>query len=493
MSEAPLRLGHIALGGGAVTGAAQAVRIAVQLASVVVLARLLVPEDFGLVASVGPVIAFVGLFQNLGLQQAVIQKRRIGRRQLNQVFWVTGAVGVASVALVTALAPAIAAFYGDRRIAAITMVAAIPLLLGSLASLPLSLLNRELRFGRLAFNDVLVAALGLVAAVAAALLGFGYWSLVLGTTVSAATALLAAWLATRWVPGRPDLRLDPQILSFGANLTGFNFANFFARNLDNVLIARYAGAVELGYYDRAYKLVLFPLQNVNQPLSRVMIPLLSRIHEDKARFRDVFMRTNWLLAAVTMPGVAALTLTSEQVVGLLFGEKWLPSAPIFAWLGIAGLIQPVSSTTGWIFICQGRTRTMFRWGIYASLTTIASFVVGLQWGAVGVAAAYAVGGYVLRLPVLAVLVHRTGPVTGMDFLLVQGVFIASSALAWLGYAVLDAAWPWRSDLLAVLAALALSYGSALVVAMLVGPSRRAMLSSLATVRNLRRGPAVRQI
>ncbi|RWE05214.1 MAG: lipopolysaccharide biosynthesis protein, partial [Mesorhizobium sp.] len=316
--------------------------------------------------------------------------------------------------------------------------------------------------------------------------GMGYWSLVLGPAVAAVVALGAAWLVVRWTPSRPDFRVESEILSNGANLTGFNLVNFFSRNLDNILIGKYSGAIELGYYDRAYKLLLFPLQNITQPLTRVMVPLLSRIHEDKVRFRDLYVRTNWMLAAVTMPGIAALTLTSEQVVALLFGPRWTAVAPIFAWLGIASLMQSVSSTTGWIFICQGKTKAMFQWGAYSSLTTVASFVVGLHWGAVGVAAAYAISGYVLRVPVLAVMIHRVGPVTAGDFLIMQGLFIASSLLAWLAYLGLPASLTGQSDLLAVVLALCLDYGLAFVLMAIFPQPRRILLTTLANIaRNLR--------
>ncbi|RVD71703.1 MAG: lipopolysaccharide biosynthesis protein [Mesorhizobium sp.] len=479
----PPQFGRVALRGGLVTAGAQGFKMAIQFISVVILARLLVPEDFGLVASVGPIVAFVGLLQNLGLQQALVQRRDISDRQLNQVFWVSALVGLGSSVVVAALAPAIAAFYGDQRMFGITMASALPLLLGSIAAVPLALMNRHLQFGQLAINDVATAAAGLLAAAIAAWAGMGYWSLVLGPAVAAVVALAAAWLVVRWTPSRPDLKVDGDILSFGANLTGFNLVNFFSRNLDNILIGKYSGVIELGYYDRAYKLLLFPLQNITQPLTRVMVPLLSRIHEDKARFRDLYVRTNWMLAAVTMPGIAALTLTSEQVVALLFGPRWTAVAPIFAWLGIASLMQSVSSTTGWIFICQGKTKTMFHWGIYSSLTTVASFIVGLHWGAVGVAAAYAISGYVLRVPVLAVLVHRVGPVTAGDFLIMQGLFIVSSLLAWLAYLELPASLTGQSDLLAVALALCLNYGLALIL-MLIFPQSRGMLS--ATLPNIAR-------
>ncbi|RWF29881.1 lipopolysaccharide biosynthesis protein [Mesorhizobium sp.] len=482
----PPQFGRVALRGGLVTAGSQGFKMVIQFISVIILARLLVPEDFGLVASVGPIVAFVGLLQNLGLQQALVQRKDISDRQLNQVFWVSALVGLGSSVVVAALAPAIAAFYGDQRMLGITLASALPLLLGSIAAVPLALMNRHLQFGQLALNDVVTAAAGLLAAAIAAWAGMGYWSLVLGPAVAAVVALAAAWLVVRWTPSRPDLKVDGDILSFGANLTGFNLVNFFSRNLDNILIGKYSGAIELGYYDRAYKLLLFPLQNITQPLTRVMVPLLSRIHEDKARFRDLYVRTNWMLAAVTMPGIAALTLTSDQVVALLFGPRWTAVAPIFAWLGIASLTQSVSSTTGWIFICQGKTKTMFHWGIYSSLTTVASFIVGLHWGAVGVAAAYAISGYVLRVPVLAVLVHRVGPVTASDFLIMQGLFIVSSLLAWLAYLGLPASLTAQSDLLAVALALCLNYGLALVLMLILPQSRRMLSATLPNIaRNIR--------
>ncbi|MER9890907.1 lipopolysaccharide biosynthesis protein [Mesorhizobium sp. M0119] len=482
----PPQFGRVALRGGVVTIGAQGFKMAIQFLSVIVLARLLVPEDFGLVASVGPIVAFVGLLQNLGLQQAVVQRKDISTEQLNQVFWISALVGLGSAVVVACLAPAIAAFYGDQRMVGITIGSALPLLLGSLAAVPLALMNRHLRFGQLALNDVITAAAGLATTAVAAYAGLGYWSLVIGPAVSAVVALAAAWQVARWTPSRPDLKVDTDILSFGANLTGFNLANFFSRNLDNILIGKYSGPIELGYYDRAYKLLLFPLQNINQPLTRVMVPLLSRIHEDKARFRDIYVRTNWMLAAITMPGIAALTLTSDQVVGLLFGERWTAVAPIFAWLGIASLIQSVSSTTGWIFICQGKTKTMFHWGIYSSLTTVAAFIIGLHWGAVGVAAAYAISGYVLRVPVLAVLVHRVGPVTAADFLVMQGLFIASSLLAWSVYRELPASLTGQSDLLAVVLAVALNYSIGLILMLALRQSRSALFTTLSSaMRNAR--------
>ncbi|MGN6465825.1 MAG: lipopolysaccharide biosynthesis protein [Rhizobiaceae bacterium] len=485
MNQEPLHLGKVALRGSVVTGISQAVRIGVQFASVAVLARLLVPQDFGLVAAVSPVVAFVGLFQNLGLQQAVVQRGDITEEQLNRMFWMMTGVGLACTIAILMASPAIAWFYGDPRMRDIAIVAGLPLLIGSMAGLPLSLLNRRLRFGQLAMLDAASAVAGFAVAATAAWSGFGYWSLLIGSAASAAVSLAGAWLCSRWTPGRPDFRVERDIISFGANLTGFNIVNFFARNLDNILIGKYSGTIELGYYDRAYKLLLFPIQNIVTPLSRVMIPLLSRVQEDKARFREIYLRTTWVLAFVTVPGIAALVLTSNQVVDLLFGPKWHEVAPIFAWLGIAGLVQTASNTTGWIFICQGRTRTMFRWGIYSSAVTIAAFLVGLPWGAVGVAAAYAISGYLLRVPVLTVTVHRVGPVSGYDFALVQLFYVASSIMAWAVTRIFPDVFMQFNDLAAIALTVILSYGLAILFTLAAPTPRRVarrMWTSFASMR-----------
>ncbi|MDW6022556.1 lipopolysaccharide biosynthesis protein [Mesorhizobium sp. BAC0120] len=470
--NAPLHFGKVALRGSVVTGISQGVRVGLQFLSVVILARLLVPEDFGLVAAVGPIVAFVGLFQNLGLQQAVVQRMEITDAQLNRMFWIMAAVGLACTTVVVLISPAVAWFYGDPRMRGITILAGLPLLLGSMAGLPLSLLNRHLRFGQLALIDMANALVGFLAAAASAYLGMGYWSLLVGSAASAAVSLAVGWWWSHWTPGRPDFAIDRDIMSFGANLTGFNLVNFFSRNLDNILIGKFSGAVELGFYDRAYKLLLFPIQNIIAPLSRVMIPLLARVQNDKARFRDLYLQIVWVLSFVTVPGVAALVCTSEQVVTILFGEKWQAVAPIFAWLGLAGLVQAAGNTTGWVFMCQGKTKTMFQWGVYAAATTIAAFVIGLPWGAVGVAAAYAISTYALRIPVLTWLMHRVGPVSAYDFLMAQFLYVFSSLATWAIFNFFPDAFVRSSNLVTVILVTALSYLLAGLITLAVPEPRR---------------------
>lgn len=462
--------GRIAFRAGIVTGAAQVVKVAVQLASMIVLARWLDPSDFGLIASVSPLVAFIALFQDLGFQQAVIQKQDITAEQLNRVFWVTVAAGAACALTVLAASPAVAWFYGEPKLFWISAASAIPLLMGSLSALPLSLLARRMRFGCLAANDIAAAIAGFAAAAGAAYAGFGYWSLVIGSTVPALASLAMGWMSARWRPGRPDFRLERGVKSFGANLTGFNVVNFFARNADNVMIGKVFGAIELGYYDRAYKLFLAPLTTINAPLSRIMLPILARVQEDKTRLREIYLKVAWTLAAVTIPGVATVATRSEEIVGLLFGHRWMQVAPILAWLALAGMMQPIANSTGWLFISQGRTQAMFRWGIFSSAATVGSIAIGLPWGPGGVAAAYAIVGYAVLLPALTVVVHKVGPIRACDLVHIQGLFTISAALAW----ILDTRLIHAEGPMSVALTGALNYGAAGIL-MLCFKTPRAVL------------------
>jgi O-antigen/teichoic acid export membrane protein len=423
------RLGQAAVRGAAAAGISQGVRIGTQILSVVILSRLLTPADFGMVASIAPLTAFVVLFQDLGLQQAIVQRRDVSQEQLSAAFWLTVLLGLACALILFASAPVVAVFFHDSRLVGLTIATAPSLVAASLGSIPTALLNRRIAFRTLALLDAVMALSVFVTAVASAGLGAQYWALIIGTLAGNLVYLVGVWRAAHWRPARPSLQLpDRHMLGFGANLTGFTFVSFLARNLDNVLIGHFAGSVALGYYDRAYKLLLVPLANVNAPITRITVPLLSRMAGDKPRLREAYLRTISQVTLVTVPGMAALIATADETVSLLFGAGWHDVVPIFMWLGVAGLLQPVIYSANWLMMAQARTATMFRWGMYASTTAIASFLVGLHWGAVGVACAFTVTDYVLRLPVLCLTVQRVGPVTALDLVRLQGPLLAAAGI-----------------------------------------------------------------
>ncbi|MBC7102238.1 MAG: oligosaccharide flippase family protein, partial [Parvibaculum sp.] len=246
------------------------------------------------------------------------------------------------------------------------------------------------------------------------------------------------WILCGWRPGPPmKLGKVKELLGFGGNVTLSNLINYSTQNLDQILIGWYWGAAPLGLYDRAHRLLLVPINNLNTPLFAVAMPALSRLAGDTVRYRRAYLMMIEKLIMVTMPGAALLIAIPDVVVQVLFGDKWLGAAPILGWLAIAALYQPVSYTCSWLLMSQNRTREMPALGLIGSCVTILAVVLGLPFGAVGVAAAYALSGLCLRVPFLFWVVGRRGPVSSSDLYRAMMPAAVASAL------VLVAIWLLR--------------------------------------------------
>jgi PST family polysaccharide transporter len=159
---------------------------------------------------------------------------------------------------------------------------------------------------------------------------------------------------------------------------------------------------------------MLPIRQVNAPLAAVGMPALGRLRADPVRYRAAYLRVLEKIALLTMPAVALMIATSDWIVRLVLGPGWDGAAAIFTWLGVAALIQPAANTTGWLFISQERGRDMFRWGLAGTAISVLAIGAGLPWGAVGVAAVYAVSDVVLKTPLLFWSVGRSGPVRTAD-------------------------------------------------------------------------------
>jgi PST family polysaccharide transporter len=227
---------------------------------------------------------------------------------------------------------------------------------------------------------------------------------------------IGIWIVSGWKPGRPARYSGVRpMFAFGRNLTGFHVINYFARNLDNMLIGKFWGSGQLGLYAKAYQLLLLPIDQINSPIAAVAVPTLSRLTDSPERYRKAYLRILEKIAMVTMPGMAFMIACSDWIVRLVLGPQWIEAGRIFALLGIVGLVQPIANTTGWLFITQGRTRDMFRWGLMGASIIIAGIIIGLPWGAVGVAATYSSSFLFVVTPLLFWFVGRRGPVRTIDF------------------------------------------------------------------------------
>jgi PST family polysaccharide transporter len=395
---------------------------------------LLHPADFGLIATSTPIIGFVTMIQNLGLTQAIIQRRTITKGQTNALFWLSLPLSLTFAAGLFVLAPLLAHYFGEPRLTVVIWAGAALTVVSVISEQPMALLTRGLRFKLLAALDILGIVIGAVLGVAIAWYTRSYWALLVPLACARFLNLIVSAFAVRWLPGRPVWdEAARQMIGFGAGLSTFNILNFFARSADNLMIAKAHGAVALGFYDRAHRLMLLPLTQTTWPLSRIMTPILSRLQDEPEEYRRTYVNSVSLLMLAVQPGVLCAVVYSDATVALLLGSKWAEAAPIFAWLGFAGLHQTFTSTTGWLFISQARMREYGIVGLVGSTLAIASFAVGLPWGPLGVAISYVVTDYALRLPFTWYMTGRVGYVGLADIYRTViphacGLLVSASAL-----------------------------------------------------------------
>ena len=389
MSDAPQNLGRVAAGGILWTSASQGVRQLLQIAVTAALARQLAPEDFGLLGMAGVALAFLAPLNELGMGAALVQKKDLAPAHATAVFWAQ--VGLASaVALILAVAaPLFAGFFRRPELVPLLRAMCVSLPLSAAASAPLALLTRALRFRRIAAVETASLALGGALGVGLALAGWGVWSLV-GQAVSssAATAVLllpGSGLRLLARPSRAHLR---DLLRFSAPLTAYQGLNFLSRNLDDVLVGRFLGAGPLGFYQLAYRVMMYPLQKVSDVVGRVTFPALAAMQDDPARMRQAYLRTVRYIALVTLPMMAVVSVAAPELIAVLFGPAWAPVAPLVIVLSFAGMAGSIGTTVGSLFLARGRSGLMLRWEILACACYAAAIVLGLRRGLLGVAVAY---------------------------------------------------------------------------------------------------------
>jgi O-antigen/teichoic acid export membrane protein len=377
--------------GGAATILGQGAQLVIMTGSTMVMARLLTPQDYGMIAMITAVTGFITLFKDLGLSMATIQRAEITHEQVSTLFWINVALSVAVMLVVMALAPVLAWFYGEPRLLPLTLVMALGFILGGLCVQHSALLRRQMRFVTLALIDILRLVVCVAVGIAAALAGAGVWALVYMPLAGSVFNVVAVWIASPWRPSLPTRGAGVRgMLGFGANLTAFNVLNYFARNADNLIIGKFLGPEPLGLYSKAYGLLMLPIQQITWPLSAVAVPALSRLQDDREQFRRYYFRAISAIAFVTMPLVTMLAALSDEIIRVVLGEQWMGAAVMFKVLAFAAFFQPVVSTSSWMYLSLGQTGRMLKWGLMGVPVTLLSFIIGIFWGALGVAISYTI-------------------------------------------------------------------------------------------------------
>ncbi|MEM8947860.1 MAG: lipopolysaccharide biosynthesis protein [Pseudomonadota bacterium] len=422
MSDTPVQAPTKDLKGRAVRGStiilgAQAFQMVLQVASVMILARLLAPADFGIVAMVAPVQALAVLIKTIGLGDAVIQRQDLKTSQLNALFWIQLAVCAGLSLTMALLAPAVAWFYDREVLVAITIAYSSVILLGGLGSMHENLLTRRMAFKKVAFVQLTAAVLGFATGIVAAMILQNYWALVLMVIARAAIETVLFWALARWLPGRPrSAEKIGELLRFGGSVAGAKMAHYVANNSTTILLGKVLGEVSLGLYDRANRLLVYPTAQLHKPLQNVGIPLLSRLQDDDQRYRKAFVTILQGLAVIAAPGLVSFVVFSDEVVLLAFGEGWSAVAPIFALLAPVTLSQLINHPLAWLFFTQGRPGEMVAWAWTRSLLLLAAVIAGLPYGLIGVVAAYAGTQLLIVTPAIWIWSTRIGPVRLKDAL-----------------------------------------------------------------------------
>lgn len=404
------QLGSRVVGGATIIALGRPIRLLLNLGSTVVLARMIDPHDFGLLGMAIGVTRFLEVFRQAGLGAAAVQRPDLSDELSNALFWLNVGFAIFLGALTVVAAPGIAWFYSEEKLIGIVSALALGLAISGAEVQHAALLRRTLRFKALVGIEIAAATAGIVVAVALAWMKFGYWALVAKILVEQIISTIATFFASPFRPSRPrGAHGFRESVVFGLDVGAFNLINFFSRNLDDILIGRYLGPQALAFYQKAYELMMFPIRHITTPVTSVSLPALSRLIDDPDRYRDAYRRMVDLILIVSTPVAVTVGAAPEWVVGLLLGKNWVSSAPLLQALALCVLVQPLAATSGWLFTSQGRTREQLWTGVLSTALVAIGFIIGIQWGALGVAWSYSLGMGV-RTPILLWMVTRTGHV-----------------------------------------------------------------------------------
>ncbi|HEY6377529.1 MAG TPA: lipopolysaccharide biosynthesis protein [Edaphobacter sp.] len=394
--------------GGLARSCAQAASFVLRLGSLMILARLLGPKDFGLVGMVTAFTGVLDLFRDFGLSAATVQRKTVSNEQISTLFWINLMFGVVLALGLIAMAPTIAAFYSEPRLVRVTIVLATGIIFNAAGVQHLALLQREMRFTILAVIGVVSLFLSTAIAIAGARAGYGYWSLVAMAVALPLTTTLGGWLATCWVPELPRRNTGIRsMIRFGGTLTLTGLTVYVASNFDKVLLGRFWGVDAIGLYGRAYQLISVPTSNLNAAAGEVAFSALSRLQDDPARRRNYFLKGFSLVLGLTLPLTVACAFFANDVVLVLLGAKWKDAAPIFRWLAPTILVFAIANPLSWLLSASGRVGRLMKMSLVIAPVLILAYVIGLPHGPKGVACAYSVVMTLWLIPLVCWAVHGT--------------------------------------------------------------------------------------
>jgi len=392
-------LGRQALRGGTASVAMQYSNGVLQIAAAVMLARLLAPEDFGLVVIVTVLWNFAPLLIDFGLGDATAQRSKITRSQISSLFWFSSGIGLAIAMFIAACSPLIAWMYREPRLTAVVVYSAIPFVLFGLSTQHLALLRRTMQFGRIANIQIFSTLAGAALAIFIAICGYGYWALVLRPIASSLCVAVGAWLACPWRPGFPVLDNKVKaMVRFGTNVVGFSVTYSLAKTVDRIALSLFYRPHEVGYYQNAITIYDNSIFAALAQMHTVGSTALSKLQSNTVVLRHKYEAALSALAFFVMPMAAILSVTAQDLTVLLLGEKWRATGLLLSIVALRGIFQVVEASQGWLHLSTGRADRWRTWGIVTAVVQTVAAFSGLPFGVTGVAAALVVASLAIAVP-----------------------------------------------------------------------------------------------
>ena len=428
-------LGRASLHSGVIFIAARGANIFVQLASTILLARILSPHDFGLVAMVLALVGFAPMLIDLGTSEASTQKTHITEAEISTLFWLNIAISLGLTMLLIASGDGIARIFGEPSLTGIAQALSVTFVLTAMSTQHSALMRRAMQFHRIAMIDISANLVGSFASVVLAIAGWGYWSLVAKPIVTAAWTAVAVWMNCRWLPGRPRISSDArELVGFGLGVTGFTMTDYLVKSADRLAIGYFQGAGPLGYFQNAFTIYSNVLSILTEPLHNVAASSLSKLRSDVDALKRAWTTALSTLSFFSAPAFAILAVIGQDFVVLLLGQKWAPAGPLLCIFAVRGIAHSIERTMGWLHVAAGRADRWMRWGIYSAVVQLMALIVGLPFGVTGVATAYAIVMFGLCVPALAYsgspigirsrdVLHAVGPQTIAGLIAVGAGFL----------------------------------------------------------------------
>ena len=370
------------------------------------LARMLNPEAYGLIAIATVFVSVIGTLSELGFQKAIVQVADIAPRHLHGAFWLSLTVSCLLYLCIWASGPILSTVFGEPELQSIIRWLGLLVVLRSLTVVQRGLLVRRFQFKALALRSIASIAIGGAVGVGLAMRGYTVWALVGQQLASAVAATLTLWFSANWTP---EFRFSwsgaKTLLPFSLTVTGSDLLVVANQQVDKLLIGAYLGKIELGAYSIAYKAYVVASQVILQPLSRIALPAFSQLQNDLPRLRMAYYTAVSVGTAASLPIFLLILLSVDRLIPALFGIQWIESIPVLQLLLVASCVHSVNSFTAPLLLALGRARTVFRLTIINAALNVLGLMIAIKWGVVAVALAFALRS-ILMLPASYYFMHR---------------------------------------------------------------------------------------